>query len=969
MIIRQQLRIALLNLVLLFALGIGTLSAQGWETKFIYPAGNQKLDYITQAPNGDYIGTASGQYFNLVTVGNYVIRYDVNGDTLFSHWLPPTLANSSPFPQGISATADGGAVIAGYRNTASDSANYLLRIAANGSAMWTRDIVSPDDRLIRDVVVAPNGDIVTCGDARPTGGGGAGWDMWVTRYDSLGNILWEVILSRAGYDAAKKVRIANDGNIMVFGTEDSFSSAKNKLYKLNVANGNVLWQKVHPYMGTTQPASFATTSDGGFLLSGIFWGAVTNNVSRLYVIKCDSGGDTLWTKNYLTRELTRSYTLHENNCGQVALLSQEQYTWPVVMLLDSIGNEIWSQQLSIDKYLTDLIVTPDSGIVIAGSWGPDTLNSGPYLARMNKNGDIFSNQITGTLYEDANGNCLYDSGELTFPNALIQVTNQATSLPEFTTTDNLGNYDITVPVGTHEVLAWPVGTYWTQTCPANPLTQTVTFTQPYDTINQVDFGFEPSILCPELSVNIGTPIMRRCSSSTFAVNYCNTGTVPATGATIEIVLDSLYTLNTATIPWITPQVGNTYVFNVGNIPVNGCANFSFTATLSCNAYIGQTHCFEAHIYPDSICLPVDPSWDGSVIEVEAECGNDTSWFTIRNTSANDMTLPGGYVILEDNILRVSNGTFQLTAGDSLMVPIVSNGSTWIMQVEQSPGHPGLSMPIAFLEGCGTNGSGGVSQGFVTPYPMDDLDPFVDVFCLENTAAYDPNDKRVFPSGIGLDNNVFQEEQFEYMIRFQNTGNDTAFTVVIRDTLTPDIDISTLRSGVSSHPYSFRIYGNRIAEWTFNQILLPDSNINEPGSHGFVMFTTDREGNLPIGHRINNNAHIYFDYNAPVETGIAFVTLGEDVWLMISVDPPVTSDLKEIKVFPNPMTETAIFDLGEQYPEFDLDIIDLSGRVAFSNRYTQTDQARLSRGNLPAGMYIFRIRSGGEVLGTGRLVVY
>ncbi|MEO1450629.1 MAG: PKD domain-containing protein, partial [Bacteroidota bacterium] len=58
-------------------------------------------------------------------------------------------------------------------------------------------------------------------------------------------------------------------------------------------------------------------------------------------------------------------------------------------------------------------------------------------------------------------------------------------------------------------------------------------------------------------------------------------------------------------------------------------------------------------------------------------------------------------------------------------------------------------------------------------------------------AYDPNDKQVSPAGEGGNGDEVLIENFDgnlrYTVRFQNTGTDTAFYVVIRDELDPDLD--------------------------------------------------------------------------------------------------------------------------------------------------------------------------------------
>ncbi|MCB0556652.1 MAG: hypothetical protein KDD02_24110, partial [Phaeodactylibacter sp.] len=64
-----------------------------------------------------------------------------------------------------------------------------------------------------------------------------------------------------------------------------------------------------------------------------------------------------------------------------------------------------------------------------------------------------------------------------------------------------------------------------------------------------------------------------------------------------------------------------------------------------------------------------------------------------------------------------------------------------------------------------------------------------------------NDKQGFPRGYGDEHYIYPGTDLEYLVRFQNTGNDTAFLVVIRDTLSEFLDIATVRPGAASHPYT------------------------------------------------------------------------------------------------------------------------------------------------------------------------
>ncbi|MBL0357203.1 MAG: hypothetical protein IPP72_10105 [Chitinophagaceae bacterium] len=132
-------------------------------------------------------------------------------------------------------------------------------------------------------------------------------------------------------------------------------------------------------------------------------------------------------------------------------------------------------------------------------------------------------------------------------------------------------------------------------------------------------------------------------------------------------------------------------------------------------------------------------------------------------------------------------------------------------------------------------------------------------------AYDPNDKQATPelSPLQIANGTY----IDYTIRFQNTGNDTAFNVVISDTLAAELLANTLEVFSSSHNCKTTVKDN-IVFFEFLNILLPDSNTNEMKSHGFVSFRIKPHPSVPSGSTINNNAAIYFDYNVPVITNTA-----------------------------------------------------------------------------------------------------
>lgn len=138
-------------------------------------------------------------------------------------------------------------------------------------------------------------------------------------------------------------------------------------------------------------------------------------------------------------------------------------------------------------------------------------------------------------------------------------------------------------------------------------------------------------------------------------------------------------------------------------------------------------------------------------------------------------------------------------------------------------------------------------------------------CLENIGSYDPNDKAIYLNGFADKDVIGTEDEIEYLIRFQNTGTDTAFTVRVEDELTEDFDLSSVWPVAASHDFTWELDRSRLVV-TFDDIQLVDSTKNEADSHGFIKFNVQLKDNRPEpGSIVENTAEIYFDFNDPIVT--------------------------------------------------------------------------------------------------------
>lgn len=244
-------------------------------------------------------------------------------------------------------------------------------------------------------------------------------------------------------------------------------------------------------------------------------------------------------------------------------------------------------------------------------------------------------------------------------------------------------------------------------------------------------------------------------------------------------------------------------------------------------------------------------------------------------------------------------------------------------------------------------------------PADNIDTLSQVVL----SSFDPNDKLADPSGAILlpGQSHLLDEPFEYLVRFQNTGTYTAFKVVIRDTLSALLKPETFTLLAASHPVNLHVREGNILEFVFNNIMLPDSTTDEPGSHGFVKYQIRPVQGLQVGDVVENTAHIYFDYNEPVTTNTVQTKIEQAVQTVIlTKEKPLL-----LRLSPNPAADEVVVSLDGKLPagQLTLSVTDFTGKVVREMPW----QSRLEVGGLPAGVYSVVLKKDGKVLGAGRFV--
>ncbi len=650
----------------------------------------------------------------------------------------------------------------------------------------------------------------------------------------------------------------------------------------------------------------------------------------------------------------------------------EEVVKGIFMTMDLAFNVLFTklyQRPQRSHHLTDVVRSNQSGYILTGGVTPGPIDFGTtmrqmYIFKTDNQGNIYNNIISGSIAIDGNEDCLIDGNETPADNWIVTAHKPGLLEPFGTVTDALGAYELPVDTGNYIVHLTPQSDIWESCNNDTP----VSFTE-FQQSETVDFPITATTDCPAMVVSLAAPLVRPCLARPVYLTYCNAGNITATDAYLEVALDPLLTPVSASVPWDNLSGDNLLTWEIGDLDPLACRSISFMVELDCDAEVGLSYCMDAHIFPDTLCTSTSSSWSGAFLEVTGSCINDEVNFEIRNIGTSTMLEQSNFIIVEDAVLRESGQTDLLAPNMGNTIPLEGNGSTFTLLVNQVPNAPGNSNPMAVVEGCGTNDAGEFSINFSNQFPLDDYQLVTDTECPIAVNSFDPNDKNAKPIGFTAEHYIEPETPLEYTIRFQNTGTDTAYLVVIRDTLSEWLDITTFQKGLSSHPYELGLTNQGHLSFTFYGIALPDSAANQAASNGFVDFKITPLADTPVETLIQNLAAIYFDYNEPVITNQTYHRIIGDYseLLVNTVSHPLMSGI-EVSVSPNPFQNFCVFQIkNHEAHQYQLEIFNTAG-ILIRSELLDGNHLKFENQGINAGLYFYRLSADDGFLSTGRLIV-
>jgi len=423
---------------------------------------------IQQTTDGGYIvaGSTESNDGDVTVLNGYrdywVVKLDLSGNIT---WQKSFGGSSGDMAFSVQQTTDAGYIVAGgsASNNGDATENYgmgdswIIKLDSYGNIIWQKSLggsgvdgaysvqqTTDEGYILAGISDSNNGHVT---------GNNGGYDSWIVKLDSSGNITWQKSLGGSGGDWSESVQQTTDEGYIIAGQSSSNNGNVTDnnggvdcwVVKLDTA-GNIIWQKSLGSSGDDEAKSIRQTTDGGYIIAGISDSSIDGDVTGNY------GGSDCWT-----------------------------------IKLDSSGNITWQKSLGGSEYddANSIQQTTDGGYIVAGSSystdgiGDVTGNHGDRDFWVVK---LFTPNISGKVYNDLNENCILETSEIGLEVTTINI-NPGGYVAEV---NNTGVWYLdSLPIGTYTATIDTTNLNWTSTC---SVSQSFTVSDPQVYTSGPDFG-------------------------------------------------------------------------------------------------------------------------------------------------------------------------------------------------------------------------------------------------------------------------------------------------------------------------------------------------------------------------------------------------------------------------------------------------------------------------------------------------
>jgi hypothetical protein len=221
-------------------------------------------------------------------------------------------------------------------------------------------------------------------------------DVYLIRTNASGDTLWTRTYGGIYNDKGTFIQQTSDSSYVITGLTYSFGAGNSDIYLIMTdASGDTLRTRTYGNKKYNEGTSVQKTTDGGYIIAG--------TMKHFDLIKIDSGGYFLWTRNYCRGDMWEAATSAQQTSDGGYIMAGGTMNSPrfwsdiKVIKTDSSGNVLWTHLYGgkdpewgrpTEDYICSIQQTSDGGYIITGlTYSFGVAQSDVYLIKTDTRGD------------------------------------------------------------------------------------------------------------------------------------------------------------------------------------------------------------------------------------------------------------------------------------------------------------------------------------------------------------------------------------------------------------------------------------------------------------------------------------------------------------------------------------------------------------------------------------------------------